>query len=148
MIAVILVIGTLGLLARHFGSMEWLVDNETRLRDLIQRHSWKSWFVGLVIYTAFSLVPGTSGKSVVCGWLFGFWQAVLMVDCGLTIAAIAGFAVARFIVRDTVNARFGGLVRKLDRGLAKDGAFYLLMMRMAHLPFSIVNYGADRLPFR
>jgi uncharacterized membrane protein YdjX (TVP38/TMEM64 family) len=142
MLAVILVIGALGLLARRFGSMGWLVENEMQMREFIQHHSWQGWFLGLAVYTAFSLVPGTSGKSVVCGWLFGFWQAVLMVDLGLTIAAVASFAAVRHIARDTVVARSGRLFGQLDRGLAKDGAFYLLMMRMAHVPFSVVNYGA------
>jgi uncharacterized membrane protein YdjX (TVP38/TMEM64 family) len=142
MIAVILVVGVVGLLSRQFGSMAWLVENETCLREFIRHHSWKSWLFGFSVYTAFSLIPGTSGKSVVCGWLFGFWRAVLMVDLGLTIAAVAGFLAARYTVRDAVNARFGGLVGKLDRGLANDGVYYLLMMRMAHLPFSFTNYGA------
>lgn len=142
MIAIIIVIGVIGLLARRFASLGWFIENEVRLRDFVQLHLWQCWFLGLAIYAALSLVPGTSGKSVVCGWLFGFWKAVLMVDLGLTIAAVAGFSAARYFMRDAVNARFGGLVRKLDRGLSKDGAFYLLMMRMAHLPFTVVNYGA------
>lgn len=142
MTTIVLVIGACGLLTRHFASLERLVENETRMREFIRAHSWESWFFALAIYTVFSLVPGTSGKSVVCGWLFGFWQGVLLVDFGLTLAAIAGFIVARFTMRQTINERFGGLVQKLNRGLANDGAFYLLLLRMAHLPFSVVNYGA------
>ncbi len=142
MIAVILVIGALGLLVRRFGSMVWILDNEMRMRQFVQHHPWKGWLLGLAIYTIFSLVPGTAGKSVVFGWLFGFLPAVLLVDIGLTIAAIGGFIGARFIVRDLVVARFGETLAKLDCGLARDGWFYLLQMRMAHLPFSFVNYGA------
>ena len=142
MITLILVIGALGLLARHFGSMEWIVDNETRMRDFVERHPWQGWFLGLVIYTAFSLIPGTAGKSVIIGWVFGFWPAVLMVDLGLTIAALGAFFAARFLIRETVRKRFKGLVERLDRRLDEDGAFYLVMMRLAHLPYSVVNYCA------
>ena len=142
MIVIILVIGALGLLARQFGSMEWLVKHETQLREWVRRFPWQGWMIGLVIYTACSLVPGLAGKSVVFGWIFGFWQAVLMVDIGLTIAAFAGFVASRFFVREMVRARFGGFVEKLDRILKKDGPFYLLMMRFAHVPFSFVNYAA------
>lgn len=150
MIALVFVIGALGLLVRQFASLDWMVENETRMREFVQQQRWQSWFLGLIIYTVFSLVPGTAGKSVVFGWLFGFWQAVLLVDIGLTIAACGGFLAARFIVRRTVTARFGGLIKKLDRRLTKEGWFYLLMMRMAHLPFSFVNYGvgATSVPFR
>jgi uncharacterized membrane protein YdjX (TVP38/TMEM64 family) len=142
MIAFILVVVALGLLARRYASMGWLVENEAWLRDSIRNHAWQGWFLGLVIYTALSLVPGMVGKSVVCGWLYGFWKAVLMVDLALTIAAIAGFTTSRYVTRDAVNAKFARLSAKLDRGLEKDGVFYLLMSRMAHLPFSMVNYGA------
>lgn len=142
MLAVILVIGMSGLLARQFSSMDWIVENETRMLQFVKDQPWQAWFLGLAIYTLFSLVPGTAGKSVVCGWLFGFWQAVLLVDIGLTIAAIASFAAARFIARDTIKSRWGEFLKRLDRGLRKDAWFYLLQMRMAHIPFSFVNYGS------
>ncbi len=140
MIMLILVIGALGALIRQFGSMEWIVENETHMREFVQLHPWQGWWLGLAIYTAFSLVPGTMGKAVVFGWIFGFWKAVLIVDLGLTIAALAAFIAARFLVRDMVKSRFGKLIEKLDRNLEKDGAFYLIMMRVAHVPYSFVNY--------
>ncbi len=142
MIGFILVVGALALVARHFGSLDWIVENESRLRQLVRQQPWQAVLVGLAIYTTFSLVPGTVGKSVVCGWVFGFWLASLIVDIGLTIAAVTSFLAARHIFRDTVTARLGGLVRKMDRALDHDGTFYLLMMRLAHVPFSVVNYGA------
>jgi uncharacterized membrane protein YdjX (TVP38/TMEM64 family) len=141
MIAFVLLIGALGVLARHFGSMEWLVDNETRLRGWVQQNPALVWFAGLAIYTAFSLVPGTSGKAIVFGWLFGFWQAVLMVDIALTLAAVISFLVARYLLRDKVQAKFKFRIEKLNDGLERDGVFYLLMMRLAHVPFTFVNYG-------
>lgn len=142
MITLILAIGVIGVLIRQFGSMEWIIENENRMRELVQLHPWQGWWLGLAIYTAFSLVPGTVGKAVVFGWIFGFWQAVLMVDLGLTFAALAAFFAARFIVRDIVRSRFKRLIERLDRSLEKDCAFYLLMMRLAHLPYSIINYCA------
>jgi uncharacterized membrane protein YdjX (TVP38/TMEM64 family) len=142
MIGLILLLGALALLARQFGSLDWIVENETHLRQFVHRQPWLAWLIGLLVYTTFSLVPGTVGKSVVCGWLFGFWSALLIADIGLTVAAVVSFLAARFFVRDMVVARLGGLVRKLDRALEHDGTFYLLMMRLAHVPFNVVNYGA------
>lgn len=142
MIGFILVLGALALIARHFGSLESIVENESRLRRFVQQQPWRSLIIGLAVYTMFSLVPGTVGKTVVCGWLFGFWLAVLIVDIGLTIAAIISFLAARLIARDAVKARLGGLVKKMDGALQVDGTFYLLMMRLAHVPYSVVNYGS------
>ena len=142
MILVILVIGALGYLTREVGSMQWLVANELRMRTFVRTCPEEAWLLGFCIYTVFSLVPGTTGKSVVWGWLFGFWPAVLIVDFGLTVAAVASFLVARFILRGAVTDRLGGAIEKLDRTLGNDGAFYLLMMRLVHAPFTFVNYGA------
>ena len=150
MIVVILVIGAIGLLTGQFGSLDWLVENENRMRASIRHHPWRGWVLGFLIYTGLSLIPGTGGKSVVCGWLFGFWQAVLMVDLGLTFAAIAGFLAIRLLARDVVHARWNRALEKLNSHLEKDGAFYLLMMRLAHVPYSFVNYaaGTTSLPLR
>lgn len=141
MLTIIVVIGAIGVMSRQFSLMDWLVDNETNLREFVKFHPWQGWLAGFAIFTLLSLVPGLVGKSVIVGWLFGFWQAVLLVDLGLTIAAMGAFFVSRFLIRDIVNARFRGLVKKLDRGMEQDGEFYLLMMRIAHMPFSFVNYG-------
>lgn len=142
MAMIILVIGVLGTLTKEFGSMRWLIENENRMRTFVDDYPWQGWLLGFGLYTAFSLVPGTAGKSVVWGWLFGFWPAVLIIDGGLTIAAILSFLAARFAFRDIVTARYAGLVTKLDRSLEHDGGFYLLMMRLAHVPFTFINYGA------
>lgn len=148
MIAVILAIGALGLLARQFGSLENVVENEIQLRNFVQQHPWQGWVLGLLAYTVLSLVPGTAGKSVVCGWLFGFWPAVLMVDVGLTIAAMVGFLAARFFIRDAVRARWKVQFRKFNARLEKDRTFFMLMTRLAHVPYSLVNYcaGATTVP--
>ncbi len=142
MLLVIFVIGGVGLWIRQFGSLEWLIAHESSLRDYVKRFPGRGWLCGLAIYTTLSLIPGTAGKSVVCGWLFGFWPAVVLVDVGLTFAATGGFLISRWLVRDAVSSRFGDWVAKLNRGLEQDGVFYLLMMRIAHVPFSAVNYGA------
>lgn len=142
MLLIIGVIGVLGYLAREVESMTWMIENENRMRRFVADYPWQGWLLGFGVYTVFSMVPGTTGKSVVWGWLFGFWPAVLIVDAGLTVAAVISFLAARFVFQDAVAARFRGLIEKLDHHLEQDGAFYLMMMRLAHMPFTFVNYGS------
>ncbi len=142
MIGFIVLVGVIGVLGQEYGSLDWFVQNEYRLRDSISEQPVQFWLLGLAAYWLFSMVPGRAGKSVGVGWLFGFWQAVLMVDLALTAAAIVSFSAARFVIGQQVTERFGPLIRKINRGLENDGAFYLLTMRMAHMPFTFVNYGA------
>lgn len=139
-----------GVTARYSPDWEWLVHHEESFRDRVAAAPLKSWLVGVLLYTALSLVPGTAGKSVVCGWLFGFLPALLMVEVGLTSAALISFSLSRFGMQEILQARWRIHFRILRRRFQKDGAFYLLLLRFAHAPFTLVNYGAGAIgvPFK
>lgn len=127
-------------------SLEELVEQENRIRELISLNPWSAFFLGFGIYTVLALVPGTGGKAIVYGWLFGFWQAVTIVTVGLTIAAMAIFSLSRYLFQESIERRYTNFLAVMNRHLEKEGAFYLLTLRMAHAPYSIVNpvSGASR----
>lgn len=139
-LVVVLSLATLGLLAQRYASLDWLAAKETRLREMVQAHGLVSWMIGFLIYTCLSLIPGTAGKAVVCGWLFGFWAAVLMVDGALTVAALVSFLTSRFLFRETVEFRLGIYLVRFRQRLESNAGFYLLMLRLLHAPYSLVNY--------
>ena len=135
---------------KNYVSLEELVVQEERIREAIDRRPWRSFSIGLTIYALVSLVPGTSGKSVIFGWLYGFWQGVVIIILGLTTAAMATFYLSRYVFREWIEHRYGRFLAALNRHLKREGAFYLLTLRMAHFPFSIVNLasGASRVHAR
>ncbi|MEZ6058743.1 MAG: VTT domain-containing protein [Planctomycetaceae bacterium] len=141
----VLVIVILGLLAGEYTSLQWLIERENRLRNTVERRPVAAWGIGFVAYVCLSLIPGTSGKSVIFGWLFGFWSAVLMVDCALTVAALCTFAFSRYALRSFVEARYAEVLQRWKERLRHDTAYYLLLLRLMHAPFSVVNYGAGAL---
>ena len=132
---------SLGLLAQKYTSLEWLIHRESKLRAIVDQRPVESWMAGFLIYICLSLIPGTSGKSVIVGWLFGFWSAVMLVDSALTIAAMTTFFLSRVLFREAVEHRFGIYLHYLRQKLHHNAQFYLLTLRLAHAPFSIVNYG-------
>jgi uncharacterized membrane protein YdjX (TVP38/TMEM64 family) len=127
-------------------SLEGLADQEIRLRDYIALNPWQSFIFGFGIYLVLALVPGTGGKAIVYGWLFGFWQAVTIVSVGLTLAAMVTFSLSRYLIRESIERRHSSFLSVMNRHIEKEGAFYLLTLRMAHAPYSIVNpvSGASR----
>jgi uncharacterized membrane protein YdjX (TVP38/TMEM64 family) len=131
-------------------SLAELAEQEGRVRAYIALNPWRSFIVGFGIYAGLSLVPGTGGKGIVYGWLFGFWQAVTIVSVGLTLAAMAIFFLSRYLFREGIERRYTNPVALMNRHLAREGAFYLLALRMAHAPYSIVNpiSGASRVRAR
>lgn len=129
-------------IVRMFVPIEHVIENEQRLRSAIAQHPIRSWFIGFGVYALLSFVPGTTGKAMIFGWLFGLWPAVLMADGALTLAAIGTFLIGRYALRDFVHERFGENIERVNRGLRRDGPFYLLMVRLVHTPYTLVNYAS------
>jgi uncharacterized membrane protein YdjX (TVP38/TMEM64 family) len=135
-------VGLIGVGIHYSPQWSWIVDHEQMLRENVASNPARSWCIGLMMYFAISLIPGTGGKSVVCGWMFGFWQALLIVELGLTGAAVVSFLIGRFFLSSAVHRKWEHRLHSIGRRYAHDGAFYLLLLRLAHAPFTLVNYGA------
>lgn len=145
-VAYLAVVPTAAILAHRYVPMETFVRNEHRLRETIQAQPVSAWCTGFVVYFLVSLLPGTSGKSIICGWLFGLWQAVLMVDVALTAAALVMFYISRYALRGSIESRFTTQLERVERHLDREGSFYLLTLRMAHAPYTVINYLSGVLP--
>lgn len=141
-----IILAALAWYVNNYVSLEDLADQESRLRAYISGNPWGSFLMGFGAYLGLALVPGTGGKAIVYGWLFGFWQAVTIVSVGLTLAAMATFSLSRYLFRESIERRYTSFLAVMNRHLEKEGAFYLLTLRMAHAPYSIVNpvSGASR----
>jgi len=124
----------------QFWDMAALVRREAALRDGIARHPIFGSLIGFVIYTVLCFVPGAGGKSLIVGWLFGFWSALIQVNLGLTLTAMVTFWLSRYLFGESVHRSLGGAIAHLDRAIARDGAYYLFAMRVLHAPYTITNY--------
>ena len=139
---VVIILVVFGLIAQRYSSMEFLVRYESNLREFVRIKPIQSWIIGFVLYAFLSLIPGTVGKAFVCGWVFGFWPAIILVDGALTLAALLTFFASRLLLRDAIESRFGVYLEVFRRNSESNVGFYLLMLRLLHTPFSFVNYVA------
>ena len=65
-----------------------------------------------------------------------FAKQTFMATLGATLA----FLTSRYLLRDSVKARFGSFLAEIDKGIARDGAFYLFTLRLVPLvPFFVIN---------
>jgi len=126
--------------ARQHFSLETIARQEARLRAALADHPLRSFLVGLLAYVVLTFIPPTAGKALVFGWLFGLWQGIVLVNFGLTIAAIVMFLISRYLLRDGLRSRLGAYLVRLDSALERDGAFYLFALRMMHAPYTFLNY--------
>lgn len=106
------------------------------------------YFLIYVAMTALSL-PAASLVSLVGGALFGRWLGTAVVSIASTAGATLAFLGSRYLLRDWVQSRFGNRLAALNRGVEKDGAFYLLTLRLVPLfPFWLINLGMGPTPIR
>jgi len=98
-----------------------------------------AFFLLYIGTTALSL-PGAAILTLAAGAIFGLWLGTLIVSFASAIGASIAFLSSRFVLRDWVMARFGKRIAAIDRGIEKDGAFYLLTLRLIPaFPFFLIN---------
>jgi pyruvate/2-oxoglutarate dehydrogenase complex dihydrolipoamide dehydrogenase (E3) component/uncharacterized membrane protein YdjX (TVP38/TMEM64 family) len=97
------------------------------------------FFIIYVIVTAASF-PGAAVLTLAAGALFGVIEGTVIVSFASTIGATLAFWSSRYVLRDSVEARFGERLKAINTGLERDGAFYLFSLRMIPVfPFFMVN---------
>ena len=98
-----------------------------------------SYFALYVAVTALSF-PGAVILTLAGGALFGLGWGTLIISFASSIGATLAFWTARFVLRDSLEARYGQRLADINRGLAKEGTFYLFSLRLVPLlPFFVIN---------
>lgn len=101
-----------------------------------------------VLVTALSL-PGAAVLTLAGGAIFGVGLGTLLVSFASSLGALLAFLVARTLLRDLVRRRFGRQLAPIEAGVARDGVFYLLSLRLAPVfPFFLVNLLMALTPMR
>lgn len=97
------------------------------------------YFLVYVLATAFSLPTGAL-LTLAGGAVFGFGTGVVLVSFASTIGATLAFLFSRVILRDWVQQKFASHLEAINRGVEKDGAFYLFSLRLIPVfPFWLIN---------
>lgn len=92
-----------------------------------------------VLVTALSL-PGAAVMTLAAGALFGVLWGTVIVSFASSIGATLAFLVSRYLLKDTVQDRFGDRLKAINKGIEKDGAFYLFTLRLVPVfPFFLIN---------
>jgi pyruvate/2-oxoglutarate dehydrogenase complex dihydrolipoamide dehydrogenase (E3) component/uncharacterized membrane protein YdjX (TVP38/TMEM64 family) len=106
------------------------------------------YFAAYVVMAALSL-PGATVLTIAGGAIFGLLTGTVVVSFASSIGATLAFLAARFLFRDSVQRRFKERLERLNEGVARDGAFYLLSLRLVPVfPFFVINLAAALTPLR
>ena len=106
------------------------------------------FFAVYVAVTALS-IPGAAIMTLAGGALFGLSTGLLIISFASTIGATLAFLFSRFLLRDYIQSKFSQQLESINKGIEKEGAFYLFTLRLVPiLPFFVINLGMGLTPIK
>ncbi len=97
------------------------------------------YFLVYVISVAVS-IPGATIFTLAAGAIFGVVLGTVLVSFASTLGATLSFLFSRYLLRDSVQKKFGSSMESINKGLEQDGTFYLLSLRLIPaFPFFLIN---------
>ena len=128
-------------LGRYF-SLAFIKDSQQSFAAQYAANPWgvtAAYFVVYVLITALSL-PGAAIMTLAGGASFGLVWGTVVVSFASTIGATLAMLAARYVLRDSIEKRFGSKLAEVNKGIAKEGAFYLFTLRLLPIiPFFALN---------
>lgn len=107
-----------------------------------------AFFLVYALCTALPL-PVMTVMTLLAGALFGRTAGTAVAALAYTTGVTVAFVAARCLLRDRVRRRAGKWLKPIERGVERDGAFYLLTLRlMPSVPFFLVNVLMALTPIR
>lgn len=123
-------------------SLDYLKQSQSQFLDLYARQPLTVaalYFALYVVATALSF-PGATIITLAGGAIFGLGWGLLIVSFASSLGATLAFLTARFVLRDSLEAKFAKRLADINQGIEKDGAFYLFTLRLVPLvPFFVIN---------
>ena len=84
--------------------------------------------------------PGATLLTLLAGAIFGLVGGTIIVSFASSIGATLAFLVSRFVLRDSIQSKFGDKLAAINTGVEKEGGFYLFTLRLVPaFPFFLIN---------
>lgn len=132
-------------LSTDLGSYLTLSALKENKDSLMSLYSSRPLFTAVIFSAAYITaaalsVPGATVLTLAAGAIFGLTYGTFIVSLSSTIGATLSFLSSRYLFSTVFNNRFKDRMSSLNAGLDKEGAFYLLTLRLVPVfPFFLVN---------
>lgn len=135
----------------HYVTLEAIKSQLLVAKDYYHQHP----FITILAFgltdmavAAFS-IPIATLMTLSSGALFDFWTALVIVSIASNFGATLPFLISRYVAHDTIQRRFSKKLAVIQRGIEREGAFYLFALRLTPLfPFWMVNLLMGLTPMR
>lgn len=143
---VFVLIGLIFFFAYYYGLFDFMTLAHLKyyahqLRSYVEHHYYKTvliyWFVYAISITL--SFPWAAIMTLAGGYMFGL-VAVLYIITATTVGAVGAFLIARYVIGDTIQKRYGCYLATFNKAMHDDGGWYLFTIRLIPLfPFFMVN---------
>lgn len=126
----------------RFFSLNYIKEQNTSLRQAYNQNkvSFVLEYLALYIISTALSFPGATILTLAAGAIFGLFYGTIYVTIASTLGATLAFLAARYLLRDFVQRKFHDNLIMINKGIAKDGAFYLFSLRVIPVvPFFVIN---------
>ncbi len=97
-------------------------------------------YLAVYILMAGLSLPGAAIMTLAGGALFGLFYGTILVSFASTIGATLAFVFSRYMLRDWVQDKFSSKLTAVNKGIEKEGGFYLFTLRLVPIfPFFVIN---------
>jgi len=140
-----------GLGLQRYLSLAWLHSREDALGQMYARQPllWSlAYFALYVVITGLSL-PLATAVTLIAGPVLGLLWGSVLVTFAAAIGATLSFLAARYLFRDAIQTRFARQLSAINRGIEREGAYYLFLLRLIPaFPFFVINLVMGVTPMR
>lgn len=106
-------------------------------------------FFGVYVVATALSIPGAAALTLIGGAIFGLGWGLLLISFASSIGATLAFLMTRLLLKDWVQAKFGHYLSTINKGVEKDGAFYLFTLRLIPVvPFFVINLVMGLMPIK
>lgn len=123
-------------------TLESLKSQQTQITTFYKQNQVFTLLVYFLVYvltTALSF-PGATILTLAGAAVFGLTTGTIIISFASTIGASLAFLGARFLFKDFVQNRFQKHLETINKGIEKEGEFYLFTLRLIPLfPFFLIN---------
>lgn len=126
-------------------------------RDVLLAFAGENYLFSVFLYIAAYVlvvalsIPGAVLLTLIGGFLFGTLLTVLYVNVGATAGATLAFLIARYLIGDRLQHRYGQQLARFNNEISRNGSRYLLTLRFIPVfPFFLINFlsGLTKVPLR
>ncbi|HKK91110.1 MAG TPA: FAD-dependent oxidoreductase, partial [Desulfobacteraceae bacterium] len=97
-------------------------------------------YMGIYVTMAALSLPGAAIMTLCGGALFGLFTGTVLATLSSTTGATLAFLISRYLFKELVQQKFSSRLATINRGIEKEGAFYLFTLRLVPIfPFFLIN---------